>query len=72
MNQNKLNKRQAEYLSAIDCGTNPSTRRLRRGFSPLLKRGLIEERTPLSDICDGFRLTKKGNEVLRGVKIQSR
>jgi DNA-binding MarR family transcriptional regulator len=65
MRQYRLNKEQVGYLSDIANRTNPSTCRLGNGFDPLLKRGLIEDKTPLSDVCDGFRLTQKGKEALR-------
>jgi len=62
---NRLSGGQIEYLSAIAHGTNPFTCRLSNGFDILLKRGLIEDKTPMSDICDGFRLTEKGSAALR-------
>jgi DNA-binding PadR family transcriptional regulator len=64
----RLNEEQTAFLSAINEGRNPSIDRLNRGFDPLLKNGLIEERYPMSDICDGFRLTEKGRETLRRVE----
>jgi len=62
---NRLKGRQVGYLSAIARGANPSTCGLSNGFDILLKRGLIEDKTPMSDICDGFRLTEKGKAALR-------
>ena len=65
---NKLNGMQLEYLSSINDGRNPSVDRAGNGFDLLLKRGLIEDKTPMSDICDGFRLTEKGRAELRGAE----
>ncbi len=61
----RLKTKQATYLSMMAKGMTPSSDELGRDFHPLLRKGLIEERAPQSDICDGFVLTEKGRKALK-------
>ena len=64
-NKIRLNRPQFEYLLDIKEGRNPSSASLGTAFKPLLSNGLVEERCPRSDICDGFVLTDSGTRLLR-------